>query len=91
MDHDLEKLFVDAFDLKTMFYTIRNMSDDDHEWLINDLLKHNTDWERYQAENWIKICMACMENVLLDEHKELPRQSGEEQFQRLKQRLPVME
>lgn len=80
MDPITEEQAVSIFNLKDMFYTIRNMNEEGMEWLINDLIKNNPDWDVHDAKGWIGTVMACMENILLDSHAQLEGQSGEMQY-----------
>jgi hypothetical protein len=63
------------------------MQKDEIEWLIDDLLKNNPDWDVHDAKSWINTVMECMENILIDNHKEIVEQPSCIQFNILNNRL----
>lgn len=80
MNQNSDDALLGIFNVKEVFFTIKNMPEEEMQKVIKDLLHYNPDWDVYQAKDWIRTVLACMEDYLLEHHTTLSDTTGPQQF-----------
>lgn len=80
MNQNSDDALLGIFNVKEVFFAIKNMPEEDMQKVIKDLLHYNPDWDVYQAKDWVRTVLSCMEDYLLEHHTTLGDTSGPQQF-----------